>query len=85
MTTHMLSMQQPHFFHGNPPHQQKSQSGSQSTPRIFFAGDYLADGWNGFMDGAIESGLRAAHQVTEALGRPQAPLQIPELDMDSDE
>merc|ERR1712137_1452236 len=28
----------------------------QPEGRIFFAGDYLANGWNGFMDGAIESG-----------------------------
>ena len=27
--------------------------------RIAFAGSDLADGWSGFIDGAIESGLRA--------------------------
>merc|ERR1712187_163193 len=26
--------------------------------RAFFAGDYLGHGWNGFMDGALESGIR---------------------------
>jgi monoamine oxidase len=31
--------------------------------RVVFAGSDLADGWNGFMDGAIESGLRAARFV----------------------
>jgi Flavin containing amine oxidoreductase len=31
--------------------------------RVVFAGSDLADGWNGFMDGAIESGLRAARSV----------------------
>ena len=36
--------------------------------RIHFAGSETADGWNGFIDGAIESGLRAARQVQEALG-----------------
>ena len=36
---------------------------------IFFAGSDLADGWSGFIDGAIESGLRAAQQV-RALLRP---------------
>jgi pseudooxynicotine oxidase len=28
--------------------------------RVFFAGSDLANGWSGFMDGAIESGLRTA-------------------------
>ena len=28
--------------------------------RVFFAGSDLANGWSGFMDGAIESGLRSA-------------------------
>jgi pseudooxynicotine oxidase len=36
---------------------------------LVFAGSDLADGWSGFVDGAIESGLRAAHQV-RALLRP---------------
>ena len=36
---------------------------------LVFAGSDLADGWSGFVDGAIESGLRAAHQV-QALLRP---------------
>jgi monoamine oxidase len=37
--------------------------------RLVFAGSDLADGWSGFVDGAIESGLRAAVQV-QALLRP---------------
>ena len=36
---------------------------------LVFAGSDLADGWSGFVDGAIESGLRAAEQV-RALLRP---------------
>ena len=36
---------------------------------LVFAGSDLADGWSGFVDGAIESGLRAATQV-QALLRP---------------
>jgi monoamine oxidase len=36
---------------------------------LVFGGSDLADGWSGFVDGAIESGLRAAHQV-QALLRP---------------
>jgi monoamine oxidase len=36
---------------------------------IVFAGSDLADGWSGYVDGAIESGLRAARQV-HALLRP---------------
>jgi monoamine oxidase len=31
--------------------------------RLVFAGTELASGWNGFLDGAIESGVRAAHQA----------------------
>jgi monoamine oxidase len=40
--------------------------------RVVFAGSDLADGWNGFMDGAIESGLRAARSVTQLLQTTQA-------------
>ncbi|MFH9061783.1 flavin monoamine oxidase family protein [Streptomyces coeruleorubidus] len=35
--------------------------------RIAFANDGIASGWNGFIDGAIETGKRAAEQVTKAL------------------
>lgn len=34
---------------------------------LVFAGSDLADGWSGFIDGAIESGLRAAGQVRSLL------------------
>lgn len=34
---------------------------------IHFAGSDVADGWRGFIDGAIESGVRAAHRVDLAL------------------
>jgi pseudooxynicotine oxidase len=34
---------------------------------LVFAGSDLADGWSGFVDGAIESGLRAAQQVITIL------------------
>ncbi len=34
---------------------------------LVFAGSDLADGWSGFIDGAIESGLRAALQVQALL------------------
>jgi monoamine oxidase len=40
--------------------------------RVLFAGSDLADGWNGFMDGAIESGLRAERLVGQLLERPRA-------------
>jgi monoamine oxidase len=36
--------------------------------RVFFAGSETANGWNGFIDGAIESGLRVARDVAAALG-----------------
>ena len=35
--------------------------------RIHWAGTETADHWNGYMDGAIESGLRAAGEVVAAL------------------
>jgi pseudooxynicotine oxidase len=35
--------------------------------RVVFAGADLANGWNGFLDGAIESGLTAAHSVSSLL------------------
>lgn len=35
---------------------------------VFFAGSDIADGWRGFIDGAIESGARVARQVQRALG-----------------
>jgi monoamine oxidase len=34
---------------------------------LVFAGSDLADGWSGYVDGAIESGLRAANQVRALL------------------
>lgn len=33
---------------------------------LFFASADSANGWRGFIDGAVESGLRAAHDVLEA-------------------
>jgi monoamine oxidase len=41
--------------------------------RVVFAGSDVAGGWNGFMDGAIESGLRAARSVTQLLQTARAP------------
>jgi pseudooxynicotine oxidase len=38
---------------------------------VIFAGSDLANGWSGFMDGAIESGLRAGAQAVR-LGAPRA-------------
>ncbi len=35
--------------------------------RIVLAGSDLADGWAGFIDGAIESGLKAARKATALL------------------
>ncbi len=31
---------------------------------VHLVGSDLADGWNGFIDGAIESGARVAHRLT---------------------
>jgi monoamine oxidase len=35
--------------------------------RVVFAGSDVAGGWNGFLDGAIESGLRAGRVVKNVL------------------
>lgn len=48
-----------------------------SHGRVVFAGSDVADGWNGFMDGAIESGLRAARSVTRLLQTARAPAVAP--------
>ncbi|MGW0953496.1 flavin monoamine oxidase family protein [Streptomyces sp. NPDC001212] len=47
------------------PHQTVARlSELQATEgRVFFAGSDLANGWNGFIDGAIESGIRAGRDV----------------------
>lgn len=36
--------------------------------RLFFASSDIATGWQGYIDGAIESGLHSARQVMEAIG-----------------
>jgi len=36
---------------------------ARSEGKIYFAGDYLAKGWVGFMDGAIESGFLVADEI----------------------
>ena len=36
---------------------------------VYFAGSDIADGWRGFIDGAIESGARAATQVAARLAK----------------
>jgi monoamine oxidase len=37
--------------------------------QVVFAGSDFANGWSGFMDGAIESGLRAGTAALRLLGR----------------
>ena len=44
-----------------------AQAFSQTEGNIHFAGDYLARGWVGFMDGAIESGFLVADEVHTSL------------------
>ena len=39
----------------------------RSEGRLFFAGSDVASGWNGFIDGAIETGLRAGREVVQLL------------------
>jgi monoamine oxidase len=44
------------------------QALQQPEGRLFFCGSETANGWNGFIDGAIESGLRAAREALRTLG-----------------
>ncbi len=37
--------------------------------RVHFAGADIADGWRGFIDGAIESGAQTAHVVSQLLSK----------------
>jgi len=62
ITSYREEMTRPH------PALAQTSSAQASADRIFFAGDYLAKGWNGFMDGAIESGITTATQVARRLG-----------------
>ncbi|WP_024818391.1 flavin monoamine oxidase family protein [Arthrobacter sp. 31Y] len=50
----------------------------QPEGRIRLAGSDIANGWGGFIDGAIESGLDAARQAASALGNDaSSPAQAP--------
>ena len=51
--------------------------------RVVFAGADLANGWNGFLDGAIESGLTAARSVSRLLPRERTgePVETPQRPM----
>jgi monoamine oxidase len=42
----------------------------RSESRLLFAGSDVANGWNGFIDGAIETGLRAGREVMQRYVRP---------------
>lgn len=44
--------------------------------RVFLAGSDVANGWNGFIDGAIESGLASARAVRGALAVGRAPATV---------
>jgi monoamine oxidase len=39
----------------------------QKEGRLVFAGSDVADGWRGFIDGAIETGLRASRDVLSTI------------------
>jgi monoamine oxidase len=51
-----------------PPGSRYAQSLSAPIGRIHWAGAETAAVWNGYMDGAISSGERAAAQVLTAIG-----------------
>ena len=48
---------------------QYGQALRQPIGRIHWAGTETAETWNGYMDGAVRSGERAAHEVLSMLGR----------------
>lgn len=48
----------------------------QTEGRVFMAGSETANGWCGFIDGAIESGLRAARRVAQHLASSGTPSQV---------
>jgi monoamine oxidase len=48
---------------------QYGQALRQPIGRIHWAGTETAETWNGYMDGAVRSGERAAHEVLSILGR----------------
>lgn len=45
------------------------RSDESLTPAIHFAGTETATSWVGYMDGAVESGIRAAAEVLQVIGR----------------
>ena len=45
---------------------------AKAEGRLFFAGSATADGWHEYIDGAVESGIRACREVTEKLAREEA-------------
>lgn len=45
------------------------QAFKEPEGHVHFAGDYLAHGWTGFVEGAIESGVRVADEVHRVLAR----------------
>ena len=45
------------------------QQAQMSEGRLYFAGADIANGWRGFIDGAIESGLRVANEIKQILSR----------------
>jgi hypothetical protein len=40
--------------------------------RLLFAGEHASMPWFGYMEGALQSGLRAAHKIAALVGVPQA-------------
>ena len=49
------------------PEPRPAAAAPDAAPPVHFAGDYLGQGWNGFMDGAIESGIRSARAIAAQL------------------
>ena len=37
--------------------------------RVVFAGEHTSERWQGYMNGALESGLRAAHELAALAAR----------------
>jgi len=51
---------------------QKYKDMATAEDRLFFAGAATADGWHSYIDGAVESGIRACREVTQKLAKEDA-------------
>lgn len=66
---HHLQLRQPLFTHNNDELEGEEVGTTEGPPVVFFGGTETALRWAGYMDGAVESGLRVAKEVLESFTR----------------